>query len=330
MPDAPPPPDPPHPGEEAPGPVAGAAAPRPAGRIGRLIEEGRERATTLVDEVETRWPQISILRDLWGRYLESNAPALAGYIAYRIFLWVLPLTLVLLAAAGLAADRGIDVSETSSGDLGLGRSLASSIQQGIDQTSSSRIQLAWVAVSGLLLATSGLLKALHLAHAAAWRVPERKVARRASLMGRILGAAPLIVLLVLGTSALRRAGLVGGLLGVVGTAAIAFGILLGLAVILPRRTDELRWLVAGPAVGAVASLGLHAVAAYYLPGKVSTMSQTYGAIGVTVAVLVYLLLLGQILVISPLVSATVFDRWGSWSSSDTAPDRPAPPGEQAA
>lgn len=304
---------------------ADADAPAP-GRLGRLVEDAKGRATAAADDVERRWPQVGILRDLWHRYLEANAAALAGYLAFRMFLWLLPLTLVLLAAVGIAQDQGVDVVGASDEDLGLGRSLAAAIRQSIEQTQSSRVHLAWVAVSGLLLATSGLLKALHLTHATAWQIPERKVARRASLMGRILGAAPLIVILVIGSSALRRAGPVGGLAGTALTAAIFGGILLGLLAVLPRRTDDLWWLLPGPAVGAVLSVGLQAFAAYYLPGRLSTMSDTYGAIGITVVILAYLLLLGQILVISPLVSATAFARWGPTTTGTPEPGLPPPPG----
>lgn len=304
--------------------------PPATGRVPRLVRRARARVTATADEVEGRWPQVGIVRDLWHRYIETNAAALAGYLAFRMFLWLLPLTLVLLAVVGVAADQGVDVVAASDEDLGLGRSLAATIRQSVEQTDSSRIHLAWVAVSGLLLATSGLLKALHLAHTTAWQIPERKVARRASLMGRILGAAPLIIILVLGSSALRRAGPIGGLAGTAMTAAIFAGILLGLLAVLPRRTDDLWWLLPGPLVGAVLSIGLQAFAAYYLPGRLSTMSETYGAIGITVVILAYLLLLGQILVLSPLVSATAFARWGPSEAAPVATDRPAPPRERVA
>ena len=316
------------PGTGAPGSAGDATSDAPPGRLTRLVDDARSRATATADEVERRWPHVGILRDLWHRYLEANAAALAGYLAFRMFLWLLPLTLVVLAAVGIAQDQGVDVVEASDEDLGLGRSLAAAIRQSVEQTQSSRVHLAWVAVSGLLLATSGLLKALHLTHVTAWQIPERKVTRRASLMGRILGAAPLIIILVIGSSALRRAGPIGGLAGTALTAAIFGGILLGLLAVLPRRTDDLWWLLPGPAVGAVLSIGLQAFAAYYLPGRLSTMSDTYGAIGITVVVLAYLLLLGQILVISPLVSATAYARWGP-SSVDAADPAQSPPPEGA-
>ena len=282
--------------------------------VGRARAWGEERAA----DVTERWPQAVVLGDLYDRYVRTSAAALAGYIAFRTFLWILPLLLVLLAVTGLAADAGTDV-EQGTEDLGLGTSMAGAIRQGIDQTSSSRLQLAWVALSGLLLATSGLLKALHLAHASVWEIPQRKVTRRAGLLARILGAGPLIVLLIAGSSALRKAGLVGGVAGTVLTAAVAAGILLGLSWILPRRTDDWRWLLPGAAIGAIGAIGLQAFAAYYLPNRVSTMSQTYGTIGVTVAAMVYLLLLGQLLVLSPLINATVWDRFGGGDRPDPAP-----------
>ena len=296
------------------------------GRVAALrarVDEVRGNADWYRAEAERRYPPVGWALELWDRYTRLNAPALAGHLAFRAFSWLLPLGLILVAATGLAADQGTDVAEQAGTTLGLGQTLAASLEQASADTESSRLQLGFVAVSGLLLGTSGLLSALHLAYRTLWEVPDRRVRGRGRLLGRLLGGAPLLVVIIAASSALRRAGLLGGLAGVALSLAVIFAMLLGLAWILPRRATELRDLVIGPAVGTGLFAGLQAFTTLYLVDKLSKMSDTYGAMGITVTFLVYLYLVGQIVVLAALVNATTFDLRASgarWPRRSRGPD----------
>jgi uncharacterized BrkB/YihY/UPF0761 family membrane protein len=84
-------------------------------------------------------------------------------------------------------------------------------------------------------------------------------------------------------------------------------LLLALFLVMPRRAPAWYWLLPGCAFGSVAFLGLHAFATYYLPNKIGSASETYGAIGTAVAILAYLFLIGQIIVASGIVNTVWYD-----------------------
>jgi uncharacterized BrkB/YihY/UPF0761 family membrane protein len=280
--------------------------PAPSGWRARLADlQGRaEEARSMA---EARVPGLQLVFEGFGRYQRLNGPALAGLIAFRLFSWVLPVALVTIAATGLAADQGVDVQGTAESNLGLGGSLARTLNQATQETQSSRVQLAIAALSGLLLATSGLLSALHLTHATLWEVPDRRIRKRGKLLSRLLGGVPLFMLIILASSTLRQAGLIGGALGTTLTLAVVFGVLVGIGWILPRRATTVRDLLPGAIVGTAMMVGLQAFATWYLAGRVSRMSATYGAFGIALTLLLYLFLLGQIIVISTLVNSVMYD-----------------------
>lgn len=285
-----------------PGPASGASP-----RWQALMDSVQGRVAEARAMAEARIPGIDLVFEGLDRYQRLNGPALAGLIAFRLFSWLLPVALVTIVATGLAADQGVDVRNTAEESMRLGGSLARSLSQATEETQSSRIQLGVAALSGLLLATSGLLSALHLTHATLWEVPDRKIRKRGRLLSRLLGGVPLFILIVLASSTLRQAGLIGGALGSTLTLVVVFAILVGIGWILPRRTTELRDLLPGAAVGTGLMVGLQAFAAWYLAGRVSRMSATYGAFGIALTLLLYLFLLGQIIVIATLVNSVMYD-----------------------
>lgn len=270
---------------------------------------------------EARVPGIRLVLEGVARYQRLNGPALAGLIAFRLFSWVLPVALVTIAATGLAADQGVDVQGTAESNLGLGGSLARTLNQATQETQSSRVQLTIAALSGLLLATSGLLSALHLTHATLWEVPDRRIRKRGRLLSRLLGGVPLFMLIVVASSTLRQAGLIGGALGTSLTLAVVFGVLIGIAWILPRRATTVRDLLPGAIAGTAMMVGLQAFATWYLAGRVSRMSATYGAFGIALTLLLYLFLLGQIIVLATLVNSVMYDhRHGTSPPPDRGDD----------
>jgi len=301
-------------GVPSPGPPDGPGAPTPrrslTGRASGFIDDGRRKASDRWEQTEQRWPQVAVLVDIYQRYLRYNGAALAGHIAFRLFLWILPVMLLGVSVAGLARDAGADVEQTTSGTLGLGQGVARNLAQATAETQSSRYHLLFVTLSGLILGLSGLLSAMNLTHATMWGFETKKVRRRGHLITRMLAAVPLIAIILFANSLLRKAGFVGGVAGALLTAAIYFGMLFALSVMLPRRATDWRWLLPGPVVGASLTIGLSLFATVYLPSKVASMTQTYGTMGVAAVALTYLYLIGSIFVSSPLISAAVYDRFG--------------------
>ena len=128
------------------------------------------RSTSI--EVCFRW--IELDKDIAGGVL-------GGGLAYRFFFWMLSLSLLTAGGLGIASRSNADVASTAV-DTGLGDEVADTVAAAAQQAESGRW---WLLVTGLWLTlwfSWGLLRALWLTHAAAWRMrpPRSRAGRRRS------------------------------------------------------------------------------------------------------------------------------------------------------
>jgi membrane protein len=71
---------------------------------------------------------------------------------------------------------------------------------------------------------------------------------------------------------------------------------------LPNRASQWRDLVPGALVTTVGLIGINVFTVVWLPHKLASLSETYGALGVAVATLSYLAMVGYLLVASILTN----------------------------
>ena len=123
---------------------------------------------------------------------------LGGGLAYRFFFWVLAITVLLAGGLGLASASGADVAGDSRG-AGMTTALASTIANAAEQSESGRW---WLVLTGIVLFlwfSYGLLRALHLVHAAAWRIAPPPLRNLPRAVGFVV-AAPIVLLAATGTA----------------------------------------------------------------------------------------------------------------------------------
>jgi len=153
-------------------------------RIGRLrvrtIDFAR-RATT--------WGPLAPVAEMGWRTLRRDASiggsVLGAALAYRLFIWLLPLALILVVGLGFASDVGNDDPSGIVHDAGLTGFVARSIAGSAEHTHGWGAAVALVtALLVLLYQTSALLRAARAVTALAWRLPVRPVPRpaRATLL----------------------------------------------------------------------------------------------------------------------------------------------------
>jgi uncharacterized BrkB/YihY/UPF0761 family membrane protein len=253
------------------------------------------------DEVEA----VDMADGIVRRYQAANGPVLAGYLAYRLFLLIVPLIVVIVAVAGF--DR--TGAQSASHGMGLGASLASTISTAGKDAHRSRLPLLIVGLFAFARAAWKLLGALQFGYAQAWQIRVRKFAGKARIFLRLSGSLFLFAVVVYLAAVVRRAGLLLGFAGSLATAASAFVGYVGLGWILPRRSKEWYWLLPGAAAGAIIEVGLQVMATYYIPDKLSHASKTYGALGLTITLFSYLYLIGLTLMLVPVVNSVVWARF---------------------
>jgi len=259
-----------------------------------------------VDALAQRSHPFGVATAVVRRSGAGTGSLVAGHLAYRMFLLLLPLGAIVVALAGIDPA----VVGDASAHLGLGRSITSAIAAAGEDTRRSGVPLLLTGLLAFLLASWGLLGALQYTAALAWRIPTRRFPGKGRALLRLAGSVAVFVGVLYLSVIIRRAGLVAGLAAAAANTVAAFVAFFALSWILPRRSREWFWLLPGAVVGAAGVLTLQVVGSFWLPGKVSAASGTYGVLGLSLAVLTYLFLVGLLIWVVVLVDAAVWERFG--------------------
>jgi uncharacterized BrkB/YihY/UPF0761 family membrane protein len=258
------------------------------------VERGRHRSVDAVFEM--------IERDS-----EVGGGIIAGALAYRLFIWLLPLALVAVAGLGFAADASSESPEETAESLGLGGLVSNSIANAAN--SPNRWYALLIGIPILVWATRSVLRVLIGAHRLVWtdaltRAPKPKVVAAVRLLvlllcfGVVSGAA----------SALRAWSPGPGVLATLATSIAYAGLWLLVSGRLPHRDAPWKALIPGALAFGLGIELLHVVIAYVITPWALARQGTYGALGVASALLVGLYLISRLIVGAAVVNATLWER----------------------
>ena len=305
--------DPPDPVE--PTPVELHAAPTITGRIAGWAARARILRSQ-IEAARARHASVDCAFDLVERDSTIGGGMLGGALAYRLFVFLLPLVLFLVAGLGVYAD----VAGMSPSDAASYAGLTGLIAREVSATASSSARWAIFIVTFpvLLYATGMLYRAVAIVHAIAWHGSGREV--RLTRRGFAIFAGLLVTFLVCGVlvGQARRDDEVGGAIALVGYAALLGGAWLALTRELPRREVGWKALLPGAGLFAVGMLFVNAFNVYVTSRLVEGRADTYGALGIATALLFSLYIAGRVIVASAVLNATVDTR----SRSTRAPTEP--------
>jgi uncharacterized BrkB/YihY/UPF0761 family membrane protein len=299
-----------------------------SGRVARLkarqaaLKARGEALAARAEEERGRHGSVDALFEIVERDGEVGGGIIAGALAYRLFIWLLPLALVAVVGLGIAADASSESPTEAADSVGLASLVSSSVASAA--SSSTRWYALLVGIPILLYTTRSVLRALIGVHRLVWTemratTPKPTVEATIKLLVALVAC---LVLAGLGTTA--RHGSI--FLGIVATALIAApyaAIWLLVSMKLPHRDADWQALVPGAILFGFGLEILNAVAVYFL-GPYSIEKQgTYGALGIAAVLLLGLYYLGRLVVFSAAVNATLWERrQARLSTSPVAGDAP--------
>jgi uncharacterized BrkB/YihY/UPF0761 family membrane protein len=270
----------------------------------------QERAKRMAERAEverSRHSSVDAVFEVVDRDVEVGGGIIAGAIAYRLFIWMLPFALVLIGGLGVASKAGSGSPQHTARSFGLAGLVSNSVASAAK--GSSRWYALVVGIPVLFYATRSVLRTLIGTHRFAWAdirgTRPRPTARATALF---LG----LVLCLFVVAALAAA---------VRARSLGFGLLLSLLLILPYGglwlliSIRLPHLDAGwPALlpGALvfgAGIELIQIAAAYVIAPMALSKQgTYGALGIAAALLLGLFFIGRLMVGAAVFNATLWER----------------------
>ena len=268
------------------------------------------RAARIQERAETergRHGSVDAIYEIADRDAEVGGTIIAGALAYRLFIWLLPLALVFVAGFGVAASQASDSPQKAARSLGLAGIVSGSVAGAAN--SSARWYALLIGIPILLWATRTLLRTLIVIHRLCWtdvRHAAPKATPKATL--RLLGLL-LCFLLVSAAANYVRSRLPGpGLIVTIGLILPYGGLWLLLSMRLPRRNATWTGLLPGALLFAVGLEIVSAVAAFFIVPEAESKQGTYGSLGLAAALLLGLFFLSRLVVATAVVNATLWER----------------------
>lgn len=285
-----------------PEPIEIEGEPTVIGRLARWAERARVFRTH-VDAAREDHRSIDLGFSLVERDSAIGGGLLAGALAYRLFVFLLPTSLLLVSGLGLYAGS-VDKSPSKvAEEAGLHGLIASEVASAASGRHRGLVFL--LMVPAVVYGIVTLYRAIAKVHAIAWHGSGRgaRITRR--------GVGVFVIALVLQFAAveivgwIRRGNQFGGL-----AALLVYLVLVGgawLAVSLQLPHGDVRWprVLPGALLFGAGLLFVNVFNVYVTTRLVENRANTYGALGIATALLFSLVLVGRLMVVSAELNAAV-------------------------
>ena len=253
-------------------------------------------------------PGAPLVREVLQNERELGGGLIAGGVAFRIFLWLVPFGLVVAAVLSFWRDLDPDGLETAARRFGVGAAAAQAASEALEISDRN---VVLILVFGLVLLawfTLGAVRALVLAHALAWQLEPPRIRAPLRVFAIFNGLFLLAILSSVAEAwleaAIGRTALLGAALALVVTTAIALYAMW----LLPHRATDIRELLPGALLVAVGYELVQIAVIFYFAPRLGRSEETYGAFGTAATMLVWLYVLSRLVTVAAFLNATLWYR----------------------
>ena len=278
--------------------------PAPGGRFAAWTERGR-RLRARADRARSSHASLEVGFSVFESDSSIGGGLLAGALAYRLFVLLLPVTLLLVSGVGLYADLADRSPRQVVEESGLHGLVASQV------TATASGSNGWIVflvmIPAALYALAKLYRAVAIVHALAWHQSARGIGYSAAgfaTFGAVL-VADLGATGVVGW--IRRHNQYGGLAALGVYVVLVGGTWLLASRRLPHRDAGWLALVPGSLLVGVGLLFVNVFNVYVTTRLVENRANTYGVLGVATALLFSLVLVGRVVVVAAELNASLYD-----------------------
>ena len=266
-----------------------------------------QRVAERAQAERVRHGSLDALFEMADRDAEVGGGIMAGALAYRLFIWLLPLALVAIAGLGIASSAASESPSSAARSGGLGGLVSSSVASAA--SSSARWYALLIGIPVLVFTTRSLLRALIVSHRLVWTdLRERTPRPTLRSTVRLLGALVAVLVVSALASTVRHVSGVAGLLVTLAIALPYAALWLLISEQLPHRDATWRGLVPGALVFGLGLEALHLVTVFLLAPFAESKQSTYGSLGLAAALLLDLYLMSRIVIATAVVNATLWER----------------------
>jgi len=228
---------------------------------------------------------------------------LAGGVAYRLFLWLLPFGLIVGGALGLGNAGSIEDALAAGG-------MPAGVVDAIGELASASDSAAWwlLAIGVPLLVWAGYTgaKAMQLIHALVWNEPPPRTAPvRSSLAfsGVCLGFMAAVAVTWWLRESSWLVGVVAALIMIVPLAVLW----LYTSLWLPHGNASWKPLLPGAILVAIGFQLVHGLVVEFIVPKLEKSTSYYGGLGVIATFLFFMYIAGRLVVTAPILNSSLHD-----------------------
>jgi uncharacterized BrkB/YihY/UPF0761 family membrane protein len=276
-----------------------------AGRVAAWLERGRVLRKR-VEATRARSAVVDVGFTVVERDSSIGGGLLAGALAYRLFILLLPLSLLFVSGLGLYAGTVDESPSKVAKESGLHGLIASQVAS--TASSGARWIVFIVMVPAVLYALVKLYRAVAIVHAIVWYRSGRGVRVTPRGIAVAGGAILLNVVAAAIVGWIRRHDQFGGLSALFVYVALAGGSWLAVSLQLPHAKVGWPALVPGALVFGAGLLLINVFNVYVTTRLVEDRANTYGALGIATALLFSLVLVGRLIIVAAELNASLAER----------------------
>jgi uncharacterized BrkB/YihY/UPF0761 family membrane protein len=248
------------------------------------------------------------VREVLENERRLGGPLLAGGVAFRMFLWLTPLGLVVAGVLSFWSGHDRLGLETAAKEFGVGAAAAQAATRALELTDRDISLVIAVGLALLAWFTLGALRALLLSYALAWGLEPPRIRRPFRAIAVFNGLFLLAASCSFGVAWLHEQIGRPALLGVVMSLALTIGVALLAMWFLPHRASRPGELLPGAFLVAAGHQLVQVAVLFYFAPKLGDAEETLGVFGAAATMLVWLYVLSRLITGAAFLNATIADR----------------------
>jgi uncharacterized BrkB/YihY/UPF0761 family membrane protein len=279
--------------------------PTAAGRLARWLQRAQV-ARGRIEAARSRHSSVDIGFTVVERDSDIGGALLAGALAYRLFVLLLPTALLLVSGLGLYAGAADKTPREVAREAGINGLIANQVAAAA--SGRGRAIVFVLMIPAVLYATTTLYRALAKVYALVWEGSARGVRFAPRGVVTLLAAITLQFAALEAVGWIRRNDRFGGI-----AVLVVYVVLVGgawLFVSLQLTHGHARWpaLLPGSVVFGLGLLLVNVFNVYVTTRLVEGRADTYGALGIATALLFSLVLVGRVMIVSAELNALLDER----------------------
>lgn len=266
-------------------------------RLGHTVDRLRD-TSSFVDSLVRAWEYDS----------EIGGGLMAGALAFRLFMFMVPFTVFSFALLATIGDLLHRAPREMADKAGIGGILADGIVNVNTMSSTSRYLLLAITGYAMVFASRTVIRTIVDAYCLIWRMPRLRMKRtRAGLI--LIGFVMIYGYLATALGRLRSVAPAPGLALTVGAIAVPLLAWLWASAVLPHGDAPAWALIPGTVTFAIGVEAIHLFTVYWVAHEVTAKSETYGVIGISLTVLLWAYIVGRLVTGTAVVNAVLWRRF---------------------